>query len=140
MANVFSYLTVLISIILGLGIAHLLGGIARSVSHRKTTKFYWPTFAWIMVLLILIIQVWWVDFSLNAQTQWTLAGFASTLLIPATLYFMSFLILLESSDMRDSYFENRVWFFSLLVALPVFGFALSSRAESRDGHRCARLR
>jgi hypothetical protein len=119
--TIFGYLTVLISIILGLGIAHLLGGVARSVSRRATTKFYWPTLVWILLLLILIIQVWWVDFSLNVVTQWTLAGFASTLLIPATLYFMSFLILPETSDMRETYFENRVWFFSLLLAVPVFG-------------------
>ncbi|HEY5096170.1 MAG TPA: hypothetical protein VII69_13725 [Candidatus Eremiobacteraceae bacterium] len=121
MANVFDYLTVLISIVLGLGIAHLLGGIARSVSRRSTTLFYWPTLVWAFVLLIIIVQVWWVDFSLSRQTQWTLPGFASTLLIPATLYFMAFLILPESSDMREAYFENRVWFFSLLIAVPLFG-------------------
>jgi hypothetical protein len=121
MANAFSYLTVLISIVLGLGIAHLLGGVARSISRRATTTFYWPTLVWTALLLILIIQVWWVDFSLSEQTQWTLAGFASTLLIPATLYFMSFLILPESSDMRESYFQNRAWFFSLLIAVPLFG-------------------
>ena len=119
--NVYSYLTVLISIILGLGITHLLSGVARSVSRRATTAFYWPTLVWILVLLVLIVQVWWADFSLSAQTQWTFAGFASTLLIPATLYFMSFLLLPDTSDMHDTYFENRVWFFSLLVAVPLFG-------------------
>jgi hypothetical protein len=119
--NVYSYLTVLISIILGLGITHLLSGVARSVSRRATTVFYWPTLVWILVLLVLIVQVWWVDFSLSAQAQWTFAGFASTLLIPATLYFMSFLILPDAGDMHDTYFENRVWFFSLLVAIPFLG-------------------
>jgi len=128
-ANVFSYLTVLISIVLGLGIAHLLGGVARSVSRRKTTIFYWPTLVWILVLLILIIQVWWVDISLSRETQWTLPGFASTLLIPATLYFMSFLILPETNDMRETFFENRVWFFSLLVAVPIFGSLQQLLAE-----------
>jgi len=121
MSNTFNYLTVLISIVLGLGIAHLLGGVARSISRRSTLTFYWPTLVWIVVLLILIVQVWWVDFSLNSVPRWTLAGFASTLFIPATLYFMSFLILPETNDMRETYFENRVWFFSLLVAVPIFG-------------------
>lgn len=121
MTNAFSYLAVLNSIVLGLGIAHLLGGVARSISRRATTVFYWPTLVWIVLLLVLIIQVWWVDFSLSKETQWTLAGFVSTLLIPATLYFMSFLILPETSDMRATYFENRVWFFCLLAAIPLFG-------------------
>lgn len=130
MANVFSYLTVLISIILGLAIAHLLAGVARSVSRRATTVFYWPTLVWIVVLFILIIQVWWVDFSLSVVPRWTLAGFVSTLLIPATLYFMSFLILPESSDMRATYFENRVWFFWLLAAVPFFGTLQQLLVES----------
>jgi hypothetical protein len=66
--------------------------------------------------------VWWVDFSLSKETQWTLAGFTSILLIPATLYFMAFLILPDSAaDMHETYFENRVWFFALLIAVPVFG-------------------
>ena len=121
MASAFSYLTVLISIVLGLSIAHLLGGIARLISRRGTTRFYWPTLAWIFVLLVLIIQVWWVDYSLSREVRWTLAGFISTLLIPATLYVMSFLILPESRDMKETYDENRVWFFSLLVAMPIFG-------------------
>lgn len=119
--DIFGYLTVLISIVLGLGLTHLLSGLARAVSRRSTTSFYWPTLVWVSVLFILIVQVWWVDFSLSKQAQWTLAGFASTLLIPATLYFMAFLILPESSNMRAAYFENRVWFFSLLIAVPIFG-------------------
>ena len=76
---------------------------------------------WSLLLLILSIQVWWVDFSLSKETQWTLAGFTSVLLIPATLYFMAFLILPDSTDMHAAYFENRVWFFALLIAVPVFG-------------------
>ena len=34
---------------------------------------------------------------------------------------MAFLILPETAGMRAAYFENRVWFFSLLIAVPVFG-------------------
>jgi hypothetical protein len=120
-SNIFSYLSVLISIVLGLGIAHLLSGVARAISRRATTKFYWPTLVWSFLLLVLIIQVWWVDFSLSKETQWTLAGFSSVLLIPATLYFMAFLILPDSADMHEAYFENRVWFFALLIAVPIFG-------------------
>jgi len=121
MSNVFSYLNVLISIVLGLGIAHLLGGLARGVSRRASTAFYWPTVVWVFLLLVLIVQVWWVDFSLSQEARWTLAGFASTLLIPATLYFMAFLLLPASGNMRETYFENRVWFFALLIAVPLFG-------------------
>ena len=42
---------------------------------------------------------------------------------------MSFLILPETSDMRETYFENRVWFFSLLVVIPIFGSLQQLLAE-----------
>jgi hypothetical protein len=121
LSDLFNYLSVLISIVLGLGIAHILGGVARAISRRSTAKIYWPTLVWSFALLVLIIQVWWVDFSLSKETQWTLAGFTSVLLIPATLYFMAFLILPDATDMHETYVENRVWFFALLIAVPVFG-------------------
>jgi hypothetical protein len=34
---------------------------------------------------------------------------------------MAFLLMPESGDMRETYFENRVWFFALLIAVPLFG-------------------
>jgi hypothetical protein len=129
MSNAFNYLSVLISIVLGLGMAHLLGGVARAISRRATTSFYWPTLAWAFFLFVFIIQVWWVDFALSKQTQWTVAGFASVLLIPSTLYFMAFLILPESSDMRATFFENRVWFFALLIAVQISGSLQQLLAE-----------
>lgn len=55
MSNAFNYLSVLISIVLGLGMAHLLGGVARAISRRTTMSFYWPTLVWAFFLLVFII-------------------------------------------------------------------------------------
>jgi hypothetical protein len=141
-SSAFGYLTVLISIVLGLGVAHLLGSVARAVSRRSTTKFYWPTLVWAAVLFIMVIQIWWADFSLSDEAHWTLAGFVSTLLIPATLYFMAFLLMPESNDMHETYFRNRVLFFSLLIAVPIFGWLQQVLVEGhihRDTESAARL-
>lgn len=125
--DTFSYLSVLISIILALGIAHLLSGLVRVIHNRSRTVFYWPTLVYAFILFVVIVQVWWADFHLSSHAHWTFWGFASTLLGPADLYLLCAL-LLPSSDvpsadnMRTAYAHNRLWFFGALLALPALSF------------------
>jgi len=120
MKHAFEYLSVLLSIVLALAVAHLLGGVARTITARSRIRVYWPSLVWAAVLFITAVQVWWADFKLFDHTGWTFPSFASTLLIPATLYLMAFLILPETQDMKATYAENRVWFFGCWIALLVF--------------------
>lgn len=138
---VFSYLSVLISIILGLGIAHVLGAFIRLLRHRSRSTVYWPSVVWAFNLLGLMVLVWWSDFSLTNHDNWTFAIFVLTLTLPALLYVVSGLILptgesLGQDALRRSYEENRVWFFSLLVAAVVLSFIQSLLL---DGHIKANL-
>jgi hypothetical protein len=43
--DTFNYLSVLISIILGLGITQLLSGLGRSLEYRDKDRLYWPSLA-----------------------------------------------------------------------------------------------
>ena len=138
---VFSYLSVLISIILGLGIAHVLGAFIRLLRFRFRSTVYWPSVIWAFNLLGLMVLVWWSDFSLTNHDSWTFAIFISTLTIPALLYVVSGLILptgeaLEQDALRRAYEENRVWFFSLLVAAVASSFV---QTLLLDGHIKANL-
>src|SRR6478672_4069223 len=63
----FSYLSVLISIILGLGITQLVTGLGRLIQARGRIKFYAPTIAWVGLLLIIHVQTWWAMFGLRSQ-------------------------------------------------------------------------
>ncbi len=60
MISAFEYVTVLISIILGLGITQILTGIADLFQKSDRVKFYWPHILWVLFVLILHIQEWWV--------------------------------------------------------------------------------
>ena len=115
--EVFSYLSVLVSIVLGLGIAHLLGSIIRLITNRRRMAFYWPSLVWVVNLLLIMLLVWWTDFSLTSHREgWTFAIFAFTMTLPALLYVTSGLILPPGVEhMERAYEENRQWFFSLLV-------------------------
>lgn len=120
----FSYLTVLISIILGLGITQLLGGLGRLLQARRRTRLYWPSIAWVGVLLVLHVQTWWAMFGLRALQSWDFLGFVLVLLQPIVLYLLAALVLPESSaetatDLRQHYYDHSRWFFGLAVLLLV---------------------
>jgi hypothetical protein len=39
--STFDFITILLSIVVGLGITRLLGGLARAIEIRGSLKFYW---------------------------------------------------------------------------------------------------
>lgn len=119
----FDYLAVLISIILGLGIAQLLGSFGRWVEHRRAFGAFGPALLWAGILLLIHVQTWWSMFGLRALAEWTFARFAIVLLQPIVLYLLAILVLpsqtAQSQDARANYFAQRHWFFGLLAFLLV---------------------
>lgn len=120
----FDYLTVLISIIMGLAIANLLSGAVRLMHARHRLRVYWPTLVWAVILFIVTTQHWWSEFSLHDKLDWTFGGFLATLIIPVDLYLLCALVLphrddgdLTEIDLRAWYFTNRRSFFALLIIL-----------------------
>jgi hypothetical protein len=63
----FNYLSVLISIILGLAIAQALQGVRGLILARKKVKLYAPTVIWTGMALMLAIQGWWAAFNMYEQ-------------------------------------------------------------------------
>ena len=118
----FAHLSVLISIVLGLGLTNLLMGMARIVQMRAQVRIYWPTLVWAFTLLLVFVQTWWTMFGLRNVATWTFQAFAVTLMQPILLFFLSALALPdfdrdESLDLRANYFAQTYWFFGILLAL-----------------------
>jgi hypothetical protein len=118
----FNYLAVLISIILGLGITQLLSGLGRLLQARARIRIFWPSVAWVGLLLVLHVQTWWAMFGLRAVQSWTFLEFLLVLLQPIVLFLLSALVLPETisesnADLRSHYFDNSRWFFTLAVVL-----------------------
>ena len=90
--DAFSYLIVLVSIVLGLGITRLLTGLSALVEARARVRVYGPPLAWAGVLLI-HFQTWWAFFGLRYRDGWTFAAFLAILVQPALLYLPSALVL-----------------------------------------------
>ena len=120
----FSYLSVLVSIILGLGITRLLTGLGQQIEFRDSVRFYWPSLVWAVTLLLVHVQAWWSMFGMRDHVGWTFVQFLVVLLQPITLYLLAALVLPTATpgapvDLRTHYFEQARWFFSLFGALLV---------------------
>ena len=59
----FSYLSVLISVILGLAVTQILKGFRGILLSRTRIRIYWPVIAWAALLLLVCVQSWWAMLS-----------------------------------------------------------------------------
>ena len=122
--DAFSYLSVLLSIILGLAITQVLQGFRGLMLARSRIRGYWPSVAWAILLLLLDVQVWWAMYELRLRQDWSFLGFAVVLAQTIPLYLGAGLVFPDigiegSVDLRRHYYENHRWFFSLLILLLV---------------------
>ena len=120
----FSYLSVLLSIVLGLGIANLLTGFARVIQMRTRVKLYWPVLTWAFTLVLIHIQTWWMMFGMQERREWSFAAFMLVLIQPILLFFLSALVWPdfdrdEALDLRANYFAQARWFFGMFIAIVV---------------------
>ena len=118
--DAFSYLSVLISIVVGLALASLLTGFAAMVRARARVNFYWPLAAQMVLLFLLQVQLWWALFSLREVSHWSFPGFL-VVLLQAVLVYLATAILVpdirdgERIDLKACYFREARWFFAVLL-------------------------
>jgi len=94
----FTYLSVLIGLILGLGITQLMEGFGRLLPLRDRITWYWPGIVWWGVLLTFHIQAWWAMYQLRHIPHWTFPSFIVVLIQPILLFLLSALAMPDSSD------------------------------------------
>jgi len=110
----FSYLSVLLSIILGLAITQILQGFRGLLQSRKRAKLYWPALAWAGLLLLIFVQTWWAMFGLRSHHNWTFGAFAIVLYMLAALVLPDFFGE-DAIDLRANYYAHHAWFVSLAI-------------------------
>jgi hypothetical protein len=118
----FSYLSVLISIILGLAVQQVLQGYRALILSRRRIRFYAPPLIWSVLILMMVAQNWWGSFGLAGRAEWSFALFATILLQTILLYMMAAIALPdipadEPIDLRDHYYRESRAFFGIATAL-----------------------
>lgn len=120
--DAFGYLSVLISIILGLAIAQVLQGyrallLARGRIHADPSALVWSG-----LVLLFAAQAWWASFGLNKRSEWDFLDFAVILLQMGLLYMLAALVLPdvpadEHLDLSRHFERHRKAFFAFLIAM-----------------------
>lgn len=137
----FDYLSVLISIVLGLSITQLLGGFAGMVRARNRTSFYWPLPLQMLSFFLINVQSWWAMFGMRYKQDWTFFGFFVVLLQVVFMYLMSATITpdgeLGQIDQREFFFREKNWFFvvslgALFSSLTKDFFVIGGRPGALD--------
>jgi hypothetical protein len=118
----FSYIIVLTSIVLGLGVTRLVGGLGQLMRRREQGRAYWVHMIWVVNLLLLTAIVWWTAYRWRIIERWTFPLFLWLLLAPTLLYLISSLLIPDHEE-RQSIVHWQAYFFDnhrrifLLLAL-----------------------
>lgn len=120
--DAFSYLSVLLSIILGLGFTQLFAAAGRLIRDRDRVRVHWLPLLWAAVMVLLYVQVWWSMYGLRLHTDWTFLAFCAVLAQSAALYLMAAVVLPEGVDAAGvdlgAYFDaQHRWFFGFFLLL-----------------------
>ena len=124
--GVFEYVSVLTSIVIGMGIAHLLRGVARVIQHRGRGTSDWVHLIWVAFMFFQAIFFWWWEFALDSIQVWSFGLYLFVVFYAFIIYLMCALLFpsdLEGYEGYGDYFmSQRGWFLGLLAAYFVIDF------------------
>jgi len=127
----FEYVMVLVSIIIGLGITHVLFGISGVVdrlSRRKADlELSIAHAAWLGYCLAWMVMFWWWEYRFVSRVaDWTVGLYLFLVIYSITLFLMSAILVPRSWDgvqsLKEYFLERRAWFYSLFLLATILDF------------------
>jgi len=118
--SLFEFLMVLVSIIIGLGIAEILTGIARVIRCRETIQGYWVHFILVIIIFTALLQQWWEIWGVRVAPEWTFPGLIMMLGGPVGLFLMAHLVFpepVQGVSLREYYYGamRPIWWLGALT-------------------------
>lgn len=138
--SAFEYLSVFMSIILGLAVVHLLGGVSLILDQRVSARLSGIHLLWVVNMFTLITWVWWGNWQLNDIESFSVVHYVAMVLFSVVLYLMCGLLFpvrgKEVEDFHAQFEMNRSRFFILgellLVAALLKGYVDRQVLEEPD--------
>lgn len=116
----FSYLGVLISIILGLALTHLLVGLSKTIQWRGSVRIYWAQIIWVFNVILYVLALWWGMFWWNKLQVWSIEEFLFIMAYSIVVFMLASLLFPwdfdASLDSERHFFTNKGWFFGIFIA------------------------
>ena len=141
-SDTFAYLSVLLSIILGLAIAEILQGYGALLVSRLRVRLHAPPLIWSATMLLMATQFWWASFGLAQRENWDFPAFCAVLLQKVVLYMGASVVLPKGGgdapiDLREHYYREIGPFFGFGLLFIAVGFvkdALLGRTMQTQGN------
>jgi len=122
----FEFLAVFISIVVGLGVTHILFGLARVIHTRSHKQFSKLHFVWTLNVLLILLLNWWVLFLWVDYPAWSFDIYLLLIAWGIALYMLAVILYPPDIAAGDSYANifdrNRQWLlgtFVVFVALDI---------------------
>ena len=113
----FEYVMVMVSIIIGLAVAHLLQGLVEVAQRPRPFRLRSIHLVWVIFMLMTVSFFWWWQFKLQALPEWNFGTYIFVLAYACLFYFQSTLLfpkdLGPDVDLDDFFHQQRGWFFGL---------------------------
>ncbi|MFL5538095.1 MAG: hypothetical protein ACJ8J0_03850 [Longimicrobiaceae bacterium] len=124
------YLSVLVSIIVGLGLSQVLSGVANLLVDRGRVRFYWVWAVGVVMVFLANVQFWWGTFSVGEAVASNFFSFVFFLLTPIALYLSAVVLVPDFEgegeiDLKRHFYANRVLYFGFLASVPLLSGARS---------------
>lgn len=100
---------ILLSLIVGLGVAVILSGVARFLKSSGTHKIGWIHGAATLAVFLALLQTFWEGWGLRTIEVWSFPAMLLMLGSPIFLYLMAFILFPEQEtvdNLDDYYFER----------------------------------
>lgn len=124
MTDQFQHVMVLTSLIICLGITHLLSGVSTAIDlvcdKRRNVRLSWASGFWLAFVFLWMILFWWWEFRLlDTLRYWSLWNYFVVVGYAMVLFFMVALLVPRDwdgiDDMDEYFLSKRHWFYSAFL-------------------------
>jgi len=117
----FEFISILMSIVIGLGVTNLLAGLGRAFYRRRETPMDEVHIVMTAGTLLLLILQWWVTFKWNTETHWSFDRYLALIIWAVSMYLLTVFLYppdLSEAEQHQARFErNRSGFYSSFIAM-----------------------
>ena len=122
MMDAFSYLSVLLSIVLGLALTQILQGYRAVLLAKGRIRHSATVLIWSGQFVAIVAQAWWASFGLRDRTHWDFIAFAVILAQMGLVYMAAAVIFPDippsgDVDLGDHWERHRGAFFGFVLAM-----------------------
>ena len=107
----FEFLIGLYTIIIGLGISLLVHSVGQMIEGRVRVRRYWIHSAWIAIIFVAHVVSWFALWQYHGNLDWNVLEALLLLLVPITLYLVSYLAVPEITELGEDKHDMRVFYY-----------------------------